>query len=592
MFLLRLRLQYISLLLLLLTIPGSSVPRTSTLEPSETITSLDKAMKKLMRKHHLPAFAMTIIEGDRTLFESVKGYVDLEKQVAATRNSIFKIYSVSKVFTALEIFREMEEGLIDLEDPLTQHLPHFSIRSRFPEGDPVTVKTLLAHRSGLPRNDCLTCPPGEQDPYSLHKFDWCSADCFLAYPVGKRYKYSNLGYNLLGRIVEENRETGFEEYMKKHLLTDLGMNNSAFRASDLESGARVARGYEYYKRTYYPLYQNDVKNVPSGNLYSSLEDLSVFLQAILKNQVFSQENTLEQMCKDHFSTEWDPETMGLGWKTTQLEGGELLIWHDGGPDDGVGALVAAVPDQNLAIAMIANSTSFGGNISVLFAKEILQQLLEEKGQLERKQTKSEEDIYLPEKALQSFEGLYIAFGMPMKVQARKKLLKAKIGGMNLTLIPVQEREFRVSHWMDKIGLTKIIRPPVDFDKLRVLFPPDSTHPPPFTIISLDDISYEICPRYPVQDELSERWDHLLGDYDLAWRLPDNQRGSLSGSSYSISMEKGVLRMSGPFGPILPLDDNYFRLMAMPFAGETMEYDPETGIIVHQNAIYTPRKGGN
>jgi hypothetical protein len=89
--------------------------------------------------------------------------------------------------------------------------------------------------------------------------------------------------------------------------------------------------------------------------------------------------------------------------------------------------------------------------------------------------------------------------------------------------------------------------------------------------------------------MPETWEHLLGNYELAWRLPNNQHGPLSGSTYTISKDKGVLRMSGPFGPILPKDENIIQLISMPFAGETMEYFPETGYLIHQNAVFIPMK---
>ncbi len=579
-------LRAIILFILLIPLQGTALYSHS---PPDSKDLLEKQMRKLMRKHHLPAFALSIVEDDNVLFQSVKGYADLENQVLATPGTIFKIYSVSKVFTALEIFREVEEGLIQLEDPITKYLPDFLIQSRFSEEVPITVKSLLAHRSGLPRNECLTCPSHEDDPFTLHKSEWCTSDCFMAYPVGYRYKYSNLGYNLLGRIVEENRNMGFERYMKDHLLNDLHTKSSAFQSSDLDKSQAVAMGYEYYKRKYYPIQQSDVKSVPSGNLYSTLEDLSLFLQAVLKNEIFAQKNTLAQMCIDHYSSELDPETMGLGWKTCHIAGGELMIWHDGGPDDGVGALVAAVPSQDLAIAMIANSTNFGGNISVLFAKEVLEGLINEKLKRDGMPVQKEDRLYLSEQTLQSYEGLYMAFGTPMRIKAKKKKLKAKIGGFTLSLIPVNDTEFKVSHWMDKIGLTKIIPPTVAFDKLRILFPPCSTEKPDFAIINLDEISYEICSRFPEYETLPSEWDHLLGNYQMAWRLPDNQIGPLSGSTYTISWEEGVLMMSGPFGPILPDDKHHIRLTSMPFLGETMEYFPETGYLIHQNAVFIPVK---
>ena len=544
----------------------------------------------MMRKHHLPAFAVSIVDHEKILFQDALGFIDLENEIPASPNSVFKLWSVAKAFTATEIFREVEEGRIDLDAPLTEYLPEFSIQSRFTENEPITVKNLLAHRSGLPRNGCIACPPEEGDSYTLEKFEKSTAECYRAFPVSYRYHYSNLGYNLLGRIVEQNRDMGFAGYMKIHLLNDLGMESSTFNFDEIENPHNLALGYEYYKRKQYPILQTNINSVPSGNLYSTIGDLSIFLQAFLNNKVFAAQNTMQQMFVDHFSTKEDPETMGLGWKTRKLAGGHLMVWHDGGPDDGSGALIAMVPEQNLGLAMLANSTSFGSDKSVPLAINIFNRLIEEKSNSRPMPAEKPEPYSIPKELLNEYEGLYMAWGMPMEVEARKSKLKGKIGGLALNLIPISETEFRVSHWMDKIGLTKIIKPPVAFDKLRISFPePDSTDPA-FLIINLDHISYEICPRYPIQDSPEESWMHLLGSYQLAGRLPGNRAGQLREDKYSIYMEDNVLKLSGVFGPIIPLEDNFIRIVSGPFAGETMEYLPDSGHIVHQNIVFLPLAG--
>jgi hypothetical protein len=279
--------------------------------------------------------------------------------------------------------------------------------------------------------------------------------------------------------------------------------------------------------------------------------------------------------------------MGLGWKTTRIVGGELMIWHDGGPDDGTGALIAVVPGQKLAIAMLANSTSFGGNVSVQFAIDIFKRLLEDKFKLEDLTTAKPERISPSKQVLLKYEGSYTTFGMTMDVKARKNKLKGKIGGMGLNLIPVSETEFRVTHWMDKIGLTKIIRPPVEFDKIRIAFPATQSNTPEFLIINLNHIAYEICPRYPELASIPDNWNQVIGSYQLSWRLPGDKAGPLSGDLFTISMDDEVLKMSGVFGPILPLNNNFIRILGGPFAGETMEYVPSSGHIIHQNAVFVP-----
>lgn len=588
MYILQRLLRSFILVLLLFPLSGSCANGPHQGGHTDSTAFIEKEMRRMMRKHHLPAMALSIVEEEEILFQEARGFIDLENKIPATAQSLFKLYSVSKAFTALEIFREIEEGMVDLETPISEYLPEFSIQSRFGDLTPITVKDVLAHRSGLPRNGCITCLPGENDPYTLEKFDRSAEDCYMAYPAGFRYHYSNLGYNLLGRIVEENRCTGFASFMNTHLLQDLGMESSTFHLGEINNEHAVALGYEYYKRKQYPMLQPDINNVPSGNLYSTLEDLSAFLKALLNNEVFSNENTMELMYCDHYSTPKDPETMGLGWKTTRITGDELMIWHDGGPDEGIGALVAFIPGQKLGIAMVANSTRFSSDKTVPFAMDILTRLMEKK--LNRVLAKAEKHpgMNLPEEVLKEYEGNYIAWGMPMAVENRKAKLKGKIGGLSLDLIPTSETEFRVSHWMDRMGLTKIIRPPVEFGKISITFTKTGSQPPESMIIDLNHISHEICPRYPELTSLNTPWNHLPGNYQLARRLPGNRAGELRGDMYSIFVEDDVLKASGVFGPIIPLDDHSILIVSGPFAGETMEYFPESGHIVHQNSVFIPK----
>ena len=574
-------------ILLFLPMQGSCVNELSPPKTSDLSAYMEKEMRRMMRKHHLPAFALCIVDQEKILYQDAKGYIDLENHIPASPSSVFKLLSVAKAFTALEIFREVEEGRIDLDAPLTNYLPEFSIQSRFTEKKPITVKSLLAHRSGLPRNGCIDCSPQEGDSYTLDKFEKSTAECYMAFPVAYRYHYSNLGYNLLGRIIEQNRNMGFARYMKIHLLNDLGMESSTFNFDDIENPHNLALGYEYYKRKHYPKLMTNINTIPSGNLYSTIGDLSIFLQAFLNNKVFAEDNTAQKMYVDHFSTREDPETMGLGWKTRKLAGGDLMVWHDGGPDDGSGALIAMVPEQNLGLAMLANSTSFGSDKSVPLAINIFNRLIEEKSNSGPMPAEKPVRFSIPAEVLNDYEGKYIAWGMPMEVEVRKNKLKGRIGGFALDLIPISETDFRVSHWMDKIGLTKIITPPVAFDKLRINFPESDSIDPEFLIINLDHISYEICPRYPVQASPEESWRHLIGTYQLAGRLPENRAGQLWGDKYSIYMDNNVLNLSGVFGPIIPLDDNFIRIVSGPFAGESMEYLPESGHIIHQNMVFLP-----
>jgi hypothetical protein len=181
----------------------------------------------------------------------------------------------------------------------------------------------------------------------------------------------------------------------------------------------------------------------------------------------------------------------------------------------------------------------------------------------------------------------MVFGKDLEVKGKNKKLTGRIGGIGLNLIPLSDTNFRVTHWIDQIGLTKIFKPPVAIDKIKISFAADSLEETNLMIINLDRLHYEICPSYPDQLHLPGPMEKLPGTYRLAWRLPYNEPGPLSGDLFSISLEKQLLSMTGVFGPLLPRNDSQLSILCGPFAGEIMDYDSETGHIFHQNTVFIP-----
>lgn len=553
----------------------------------DTAVYIDKQVHRSMKKLHLPAFAITIVEDQEILYQKATGIIDLEKNYPASTRSVFKLWSLSKVFTAIEIFREFEEGLVDLDRPLSDFLPLFKIQNSYGEIEDITIKSLLAHRSGLPRNECLRIPAGENDCGTLDRFEIATWDCFMAFPTGYRYKYSNLGYDLLGRVIEENRHMAYAKYMTSLLRDSLGMENSTFDSEDITDSEMRVKGYEFHKGKFHPRVQMDVNSVPSGNLSGSTEDLTAFLQLVFQGKLFEDQATLGLMFEDHYSRVEDPETMGLGWKTTMLNNSELLVWHDGGPSEGIGSVIAILPGQKLGIAMMANSTEFSGAISIQLAIQILNRLLADRSENIAKPTDTPEKISVSRQDMNRYEGRYMVYGKNMGVKGKNKKMKGRIGGIGVNLIPLSDSNFRVTHWIDQIGLTRIFKPPVAIDKIKVSFAADSLEESSHMIINLDFLNYEICPSYPDQLHLPAPMNKLPGTYRLAWRLPYNEPGPFSGDLFTISLEKEVLSMSGIFGPLLPRNNGQLSILCGPFAGEIMEYDSESGNIFHQNTVFIP-----
>jgi len=591
----------VSALIMLLLLVGVSLwqwgrvaPRKPNPIPSGnytyTMAYAEHRIQQVMKQKHLPSFAVALIDDQNVILQETFGLANLERKQPAEPNTIYRLWSVAKAFTAIETMRLVEDGLVNLDTPITAYIPDFVLQSRFPDSGPITIRNILTHRSGLPRNGCHWV---ELNPNVLADLTTSLKDCYQTYPVGYRYKYSNVGFNLLGYIIEEMRGVPFSEYMRDELLLPLGMDNSAFMRPDLLDSLEVAPGYEFYDGKYYPYEQGDSALIASGNLYATIEDMEKFVQFIFRDgeaggiQLMAPE-TLQMMFVEQSSNAIDPHSMGLGWKTNRVLGSELLVWHDGGPADGTGALVAFLPERKLGVVLIANGTTFDGSISVPLAVEFLELMLETKYGLQPPPEEKPATMDVESAILDNYVGKYIVFGEVMDVYLDGDQLKGRVYGFSLNLDPLSETIFQPRNWLADTGLASLLGAPVDLRQLKVEFMAGDDVSSDYMIVHLGEIGFEICPEYPQIGEIPPLWQDITGDYDLITRLPSGSPDTEVIGQSSIWVEDGVLQMGGIVGPILPINETEIIIQSGPLAGETMIYDVETGNIYHQNIVFIQR----
>ncbi|MBK5108439.1 MAG: serine hydrolase [Anaerolineales bacterium] len=543
-----------------------------------------------MKQYHLPSVAVILIDDQDTIWQETFGTANFEADSPARLDTVYKIWSVAKVFTAIETMRLVEDGLVDLDAPITEYLPNFSIQSRFLDPGPITTRSILTHRSGLPRNECHWI---EFSKHALAGLAASLKDCHQAFPAGYRYKYSNMGFDLLGYLIEEMRGELFPDYMRKNLLLPLGMDNSAFMRSEIPSQLELAYGYEYYEGEYYPYEQGDITSLPSGNLYSTIEDMGLFAKFLFRGgeangeQIISPE-IFEEMFTDQLSSKRDPQLMSLGWKTADVLGSERLVWHDGGPGEGVGALMALLPQRKLGVILFANGTTFEGKVSVPLALDLLEVMFETKYGVNIPQEKTQEAIELDPALLEKYVGKYAAFGNVLEVFLGGNQLKGRFQGITFNLVPLSETTFQLKHWLADLGLADLLRVPIDLRQMRIEFIVGDEIGDDVMIINFGKIFFEVCPRYPQLDEIPLLWGDLTGEYDLVARLPSGAVGTDVLGKTSIQVDDGVLQMSGLVGPILPISETEIIILTGPFAGETMDVEPGTGNIYHQSIMFQQR----
>src|SRR6185369_4942060 len=166
-----------------------------------------------------------IVDGDRVVWAEGFGFQDAEKKVPATPDTVYRVGSVSKLFTDIAVMQLVEQGKLDLDAPVQKVLPSFAPKND--SGVPITLRQLTAHRSGLVRESPVghyfdpTEPTLRDTVESLNRTT-------IVYKPGTRTKYSNAGIAVVGEVVERIAGVPYSKQIEETILKPLGMANSNF----------------------------------------------------------------------------------------------------------------------------------------------------------------------------------------------------------------------------------------------------------------------------------------------------------------------------------------------------------------------------
>lgn len=557
-------------------------------EYAYTIRYMEHRVQRLTEKHHLPSVAVALIDGQETVWAEAFGQADMEENTPATVHTVYRQWSLAKVLTAVETMRLVEDDLVDLDAPITDYVPGFSVRSRFPEGAPITIRSILAHRSGLPRNGNLPESHIEAAGLDVLRDQVMSlADSYVAFPVGERFKYSNVGYDLLGHIVEEVRGCKFPLYMREHLLAPIGMRRSAFLSTEVPGGPEIATGYEYYKGKHYPIRRGECASFPSGNLYASLEDMAEFVKFIFREGKaggvrIMKAATLTAMFEDQYPSPTEPQTNGLGWFTNQERFNEKLVWHHGG-DSGTNALIALLPRRKLGVVLLANELRFSAAYQLPLAAEALDLMLETKYGTAAPPKPRPKSIRLDKSTLGRYTGKYVIFGEVMDISLRGSRLRGRVQGMQVGLVPIGENRFRLTHWLMKLGLARFF--PVDLREFELEFLTNPASGDTVLVVHGGRVHSEICPRCPDMVDVPAEWRKLCGQYEILYRASSPDHAEQRFGHAEIKIENALLR--SPMGVLHPIGATELIVVGGPFDGETVTYDADTRCLHRQGLTYRP-----
>ncbi len=264
---------------------------------------------------------------DKVIYKGAFGYADFYRKDSLNIQTAFQLASVSKQFTAMAIMMLKEQGRLGYDDSLQQYIPGFPYKG-------ITIRQLLTHRSGLPnytylsdkvwtdRNRLMT----NEDVITLLK----KHQPPVYYQPDTRFDYSNTGYALLASVVERITGVSFSTYLHRNIFEPLRMDNTfTFNDSLPAQHIQVATGHTGGKRKRTSDFMDSV--LGDKGMYSTVEDLYKWDQALYTQELVKRE-TLEEAFTGAGSIvkkRRKREDYGFGWRLSQLESGDTVVYHAG-----------------------------------------------------------------------------------------------------------------------------------------------------------------------------------------------------------------------------------------------------------------------
>lgn len=311
-----------------------------------------------MRDKSIPALSIALVDSQRVVWARGFGWADSANGVRATAETVYRVGSVSKLFTDLAVMQLVQRGTLSLDADVSRYITTFHPKNPF--NKPITLRQLMSHRAGLVRE-----PPvgnyfdtaGRSLGATVNSLNRTT----LVYPPESTAKYSNAGIAVVGYVLERVRGTPFVRYVKRAVLNPIEMRGSAFEpTAEVRSHLSKAQMWTLHGRTFdAPTFELGM--APAGSMYASVLEMTQFIRALLRrDERLVSRAMLDTMWTPQYARPGTNAGFGLGFAIGE-HGGRRIVRHGGAiygfatelvlmPDDQLGVIVAAAKDGANVVA--------------------------------------------------------------------------------------------------------------------------------------------------------------------------------------------------------------------------------------------------
>ena len=312
---------------------------------SNEVAAIASRLQLIMKERGVPGLSCAVVDHGEMVFSAGYGFADLENDVAATDETVYRLASISKPVTAVLIMQLVEQGNLDLDGDVSTILMEWP-KKRWP----VTCRQLLSHLGGVRHYKPREGESSRRYPSQIAALGRFSADPLMHEP-GTKFLYSTFGFNLLAGVVERLLGQDFGKAVAKHV----GMESGAPTLQDDDQRRLIKwRAKGYVKR------QNILQNsgfidssykLGGGGLCSSAPDLARFAEALMAGRLLTSES-LEEMWTEQTTRLGQPVGYGLGFGVRRIKG-RRVVQHSGAQSR-VSTMLCMIPDDQIAVVIMCN----------------------------------------------------------------------------------------------------------------------------------------------------------------------------------------------------------------------------------------------
>ncbi|MYB31878.1 MAG: beta-lactamase family protein, partial [Acidobacteria bacterium] len=341
-------------------------PQPATIGPASEYEQLAARLADFiqaeMEHKGIPALALALTDGDQVVW--ARGFGDARPGVPADADTLFRVGSVSKLFTDIAVVARHETGELDLDAEVSDVLPGFA-PAGVPDEGGVTLRRLMAHRAGLVREPPVghyfddTAPSLAATVESLNGVP-------LVFPPGTRQKYSNAGVAVVGRVLEHAAGKPFGQAVTEEVLAPLGLASSSFSLANAPAERLAHASMWSYDGREFAAPDFPLGMAPAGSMVTSVRDLGRFLTLMAGGELpgVLDSDALAEMWRVQFPGRPDdphPTGFGLGFNRSRLEtrgaAGEMVshaVVGHGGAIYGYSTELAFLPEAGLGAVAVSN----------------------------------------------------------------------------------------------------------------------------------------------------------------------------------------------------------------------------------------------